>query len=65
MKDYRKLREIKTGYYLTSEELAKLTDEEKSARHKIMLDTRDEIRRLEDELNVEVPVEKEDNYYEE
>jgi len=60
-KDYRVLREIQTGYYLTKQELAKLSPEEKEARHKLMLDSRDEIRRLNDELNVEVPTETEED----
>ena len=60
MKDYRILREIKTGYYLTKEELAKLTPEEKQARHKIMLDTRDEIKRLNEELNAEIATDNEE-----
>jgi len=60
MKDYRILREIKTGYYLTKEELDKLTPEEKQARHKIMLDTRDEIKRLNEELNAEIATDNEE-----
>ena len=60
MKDYRILREIKTGYYLTKEELAKLSPEEKLARHKLMLETREEIKRLNDELSAEIAVDKEE-----
>lgn len=46
MKDYRELRAIKTGYELSKEEIAKLSKEEKIARKKEMLNSRDELRRL-------------------
>ena len=46
MKDYTKLREIRTGYILSQAEINKLSDEEKIARKKQMLESREEIRRL-------------------
>ena len=44
--DYTEQRMLRTGYTLSKEEVAKLSSQEKEARQKQMLDSREEIRRL-------------------
>lgn len=46
--DYQKTREMKTGYFLTQSEIDKLSEEEKKARIKFMLESREYIKRLKD-----------------
>jgi len=46
MKEYRKMRMIKTGYELSQSEINHLSPEEKEARNKAMLESREEIKRL-------------------
>ncbi len=48
MTDYNKLREIKTGYVLSKEQVDKLSLEEQIARKKEMLKSREDIKRLKD-----------------
>ena len=44
--NYKEQRILKTGYELSKEEIAKLSPEEKAARDKQMLESREEIKRL-------------------
>lgn len=46
MKNYKELREIRTGYILSKSEIDALSPEEKIARKKQMLESREDFARL-------------------
>ena len=50
-KDYKEARIIRTGYELSKAQIDNLTPEEKSARDKEMLLSREEIKRMNDYEN--------------